>query len=65
MSQHKMLKYIFKTAVKLYTLKRFLILLFTYLFLLLLGWVCVSFSCVYACARAVTFLLCVFCFYMA
>jgi len=55
-----MLKYIFKTTVKLYTLQTFLILWFTDLFLLLLGWVCVSFSLFcYVCAREVTFLLCV------
>jgi len=42
MSQHKMLRYVFKNAVKLYTLKRFLILWFTDLiFIVLLGWVCV------------------------
>jgi len=34
MSQHKTLRYIFKNAVKLYTLKRFLIHWFTDLFLL-------------------------------
>jgi len=56
-----MLKYIFKTTVKLYKLKSFLILWFTDLFLLLLGWVCVSFSlfCLCMCQGSVISSVCI------